>query len=322
MARCRVYLFTYNRNDLLPRAVNSLLNQTFTEWVCEVHNDAPDNAFPSQFIASLNDDRFVVHSHSSNLGGTVSFNMAFAGCLEDYVSILEDDNWWQPAFLERMTGVMDYNNEVSVAWSNMRLWQEKPGGQWEDTGRTTWPGNKNEFFNWPQMRQAMACLHSNGAMMLRSKDAHNYIVPGNTLFNAIELVRERTFRHPICLVAEPLANFAITLTTNRTNNKYHWIANQLMLLASYVLKAENAEFAFTNSLNYYREQQPSPIANFFLVNFLLIKNPKMYRLLSFADWLQTGKWLLRNGHKLGEMKRYLQSQDNVYRFLLEKTPGH
>ena len=34
MALVRVYLGTYRRNNLLPRALNSLLNQTFSDWVC------------------------------------------------------------------------------------------------------------------------------------------------------------------------------------------------------------------------------------------------------------------------------------------------
>lgn len=46
MAICRVYLCTYRRNNLLSRALNSLLAQTFKDWVCELHNDDPEDSFP------------------------------------------------------------------------------------------------------------------------------------------------------------------------------------------------------------------------------------------------------------------------------------
>src|ERR1700739_258820 len=41
-AQVRVFVPTYRRPKLLPRALDSLLAQTFTEWECEVHNDDPN----------------------------------------------------------------------------------------------------------------------------------------------------------------------------------------------------------------------------------------------------------------------------------------
>ena len=88
MAICRVYLFTYERNEMLKRAVNSLLKQTVTDWICEVHNDKPGDEFPSKYINSLNDNRFMIMDHAENLGTTRSFNLAFTGCREKYASML------------------------------------------------------------------------------------------------------------------------------------------------------------------------------------------------------------------------------------------
>ena len=48
MAKVRVYLLTYRRNHLLPRALKSLLAQSFTDWVCELHNDDPADLFPAR----------------------------------------------------------------------------------------------------------------------------------------------------------------------------------------------------------------------------------------------------------------------------------
>ena len=47
LADVRVYLFTYRRNHLLPRALRSLVAQTHTNWVCELHNDDPADPFPN-----------------------------------------------------------------------------------------------------------------------------------------------------------------------------------------------------------------------------------------------------------------------------------
>jgi glycosyltransferase involved in cell wall biosynthesis len=193
MKRCRVYLLTYQRNELLPRAIQSLLAQTFKDWICEVHNDCPINQFPEEYIKHLHDERFMIINHPTNLGGTRSFNKAFAGCQEEYISILEDDNWWEDFFLEEMIGLMDQKPTLKVAWSNMRIWKEDPENQWIDTGKTTWPVENDILFQWPHYKQALGALHSVGAMICRSANSSRYIIPDEVLLDAIELVRERAF---------------------------------------------------------------------------------------------------------------------------------
>ncbi|WP_439697059.1 glycosyltransferase family 2 protein [Mucilaginibacter sp. AW1-7] len=320
MPVCRIYLFTYKRNHLLPRAVTSLLNQTLTDWVCELHNDDPADGFPAQYISSLKDDRFVFHGHAVNMGAIGSFNLAFSGCKEPYASILEDDNWWEPAFLSTMIALLDKQPGINVAWSNMRLWQEKTGNRWENLNRTIWPaGDQTSLFSWPSARQSIAALHSNSGLLYRTGGAAAYIVPENVLLNAVELVRERSFEHPLCLCHQPLANFAVTLETNRTDDPYTWIATQVMLLASFIDTADDRAGAFRESLRFWRQQTPSPVANFFLANKLLIRDKKLNRLFTLSDWFMTGKWLLRNGHRLAYIKKYLRSQSDTYDFLLQKT---
>lgn len=320
MSRCRIYFFTYKRNHLLARSIGSLLNQTYTDWVCEVHNDCPGDSFPEEYISSLNDSRFIVHNHPVNLGPTVAFNLAFTGCHEEYASILEDDNWWEPTFLQEMIKLMDEDAKVQVAWSNMRLWKELNPNQWEDTGETTWPFQLNTtYFDWSDRRQAMGALHSNGAMMYRSNNAPKYIVPEETLFNAVELVRERSFEHPICLINKPLANFAITNSTYRSADKWTWLASQLMMLASYVSKASNPHDTFEQSLAYARTQRPSPVSNFLLVNLFLLKDASLLRYFTLSDWATCVKWLAKNVYQINRLKRHLAAQKEVYNFLLHHT---
>jgi glycosyltransferase involved in cell wall biosynthesis len=319
MAGCRVYLFTYKRNGLLPRAVSSLINQTYSNWICEVHNDDPSDSFPSEYVLSLNDPRFIIKDHAQNLGGVASFNLAFNGCAEEYASILEDDNWWEPIFLKEMADALNNHPMVNVAWSNMRLWQELPNNKWIDTGKTTWPIDNLTLFNWPDKIQPLAALHSIGAMMYRTKSAQNYIVPGQTLLNAVELIRERSFEHPLYLNTNPLANFAITLNTNRSSDPFAWIASQTMMLASFVVTSNDKHPAFNDTLKYYRTRKPNPVAVLFLANFLLIKDAALYKYFKPADWLTIGKWLLKNGLRLGYMRQILSAQKETYKFLLKNT---
>ena len=53
MPHIRVFLCTYRRPALLRRALASLLSQTYTDWTCELHNDAPDDERPRALLAEL-----------------------------------------------------------------------------------------------------------------------------------------------------------------------------------------------------------------------------------------------------------------------------
>jgi len=211
-ADVRVYLFTYRRNDLLPRALNSLLRQTHTNWVCELHNDDPDDTFPGELVAHVNDSRIVYVRHERNLGPTRTFNYAFRPVREGFVSLLEDDNWWEPEMLARLLPVMAQHPEVNLAWVNSRLWRETDDGSWQPDG-TIWPDDRGDpiaIFHPPAPRQACRAIHSHGAMVLRVLGETMFPCPPTMPIFAIEPVRERAYPGPLLLVREPLANFAIT----------------------------------------------------------------------------------------------------------------
>jgi len=320
MAKCRVYLFTYKRNQLLERAVKSLLGQTFVDWICEVHNDLPGDTFPGEYIESLHDERFIMINHPANLGTTTSFNFAFKGCDEAYASMLEDDNWWEPDFLEEMICLMDNDPALNIAWSNMFVWKESPGEVWINTGETLWPINADINFNWPQCKQALGSLHSTGAMIYRGSKAANYTIPDITLSNAVELVRERCFDHPIYLKAKPLANFSFTIVSSQSNDTIKWTGTQTIMLASYIINSENKKAEFIKLLNYYRLNRPSPVPLFFLAVFYLKEWALLYN-FNLSDWMMTMRWLLANFLKIPGLKSYLKSQQQTWIFLKDKTPS-
>lgn len=318
MAKCRVYLFTYQRNQLLKRAVGSLLNQTFTDWVCEVHNDMPGDDFPAQYIESLNDTRFTMVDHAVNMGTTAAFNLAFNGCAETYATMLEDDNWWEPTFLSEMIALLDQNPTINIAWSNMQVWQELTNNQWRNCNETLWPVNNDVAFHWPQPVQALGCLHSTGAMLYRGNNT--YQIPDEALSNSVELIRERCFEYPIYLYSKPLANFSRTLVTSQSSDSIKWTGTQVMMLASYLAKATDQKGTFKGLLKFYRVYQPSPIPAFFLACVIYLRNWNLLLNLNLKDWLITIRWLVANVFKLGSLKDYLKSQKTTWQFLERSTP--
>jgi glycosyltransferase involved in cell wall biosynthesis len=235
-ATVRVFLCTYRRHELLPRALASLRAQTFTDWVCELHNDAPDDPFPAKLAAEIGDARVTVITHEKNLGGIGTFNLMFDPRPERYISLLEDDNWWQPDFLDRMVAAMDAHPEAKVGWANMRIWQEEPAGGWTDTDQLVWPRAAEapvELFHWPHPQQAWHSLHSTGSMLVRTGALENLKLPLQMRFDFADPARERAMPHPLLFMPQPLVNFSLTLGTARTARLEGLPEHYVMMLASF-----------------------------------------------------------------------------------------
>jgi hypothetical protein len=242
MARLRVFLLTYRRPHLLRRALGSLLGQTMTDWICELHNDAPGDDSPRAILNELAplDPRIEYRPHDHNWGAVATFNHAFAGGPEPYASILEDDNWWEPRFLKRSLAALEFYPSAALAWANMRLWQEKPDGHWTDTERDIWrwpPGLAPRCFAQPVALQSVDALHSNGAMVYRAQLSARALVPPQTPFDIIEPVRERLLPGSLVFVPEVLANFAVGHTTARSAEPAAWLQSQLLVAASFFARA-------------------------------------------------------------------------------------
>jgi len=155
------------------------------------------------------DPRFTVVTHPQNLGPTRTFNLMYLGGGSDrYLSLLEDDNWWEPDFLAAMVSAMDAHPSIQVGWSNMRIWQELSDGSWKDTDRLVWnlfDYHLPRLIDWPHPRQPRGGIHSNGAMLIRADAAARFRIPNDTPFAAIECVRERLFHYPLLFLPAPLA---------------------------------------------------------------------------------------------------------------------
>ena len=244
-ATVRVYLLTYRRPKTLSRALHSLLTQTHTNWICELHNDAPDDAYPEKLVAQTNDPRIIFVKHSRNLGPVGSFNLAFRPISEPFMALLEDDNWWEPEFLESALRVFNAKPSLNLVWANMWKWKEGPGNSWTKAG-TIWPATSDEeieIFAEDHPQQMVNHLHSNGAMLLKILPDSTFVVPSTIPFVMIEPIRERVYHLPMALIKKPLGNFALTLTNCHDPHLEPYLQGLVLLSQSFLRHASKpAEF--------------------------------------------------------------------------------
>jgi len=291
MARIRVFLCTYRRPTLLRRALRSLMTQTLTDWICELHNDAPDDDSPLEVLREIahDDGRFIYHAHDRNWGPVATFNHAFAGGPEPFASLLEDDNWWEPDFLATAVSTLEVNPTASLVWSNMKLWQEQSDRTWIDTARTVWsfasPPPPTVEFCTPESYQAFDALHSQGAMLFRPRAFRVTNVPSFLPLAIIELARERAATGPLLLLTAPLAHFACTLSTARDSDPSRWLQAKLLVAASFFQHVSLSSEALTKMWAVRRAQRPRDTGIFFCLA-LTLRDARFLHDARLGDWIQ------------------------------------
>lgn len=93
MNKISVIMPVYNTEAYLPRAVQSVLNQTHSNWELFLIDDGSTDGCLSLCKAYSEKDKRVITLHKKNGGQGSARNMAIPHCSGDYVMFLDSDDW-------------------------------------------------------------------------------------------------------------------------------------------------------------------------------------------------------------------------------------
>jgi glycosyltransferase involved in cell wall biosynthesis len=95
-----VVITTYNRLELLKRAINSVFSQTNSCEVVVVDDCSSDDT--QAYVTSLDSDRLVYHRNQVNLGHAATVNAGVKAASGDWIKFLDDDDYLAPNCIEEM----------------------------------------------------------------------------------------------------------------------------------------------------------------------------------------------------------------------------
>lgn len=114
MVLVSVVIPTYNRADVLPRAVETALDQTLSDIEVIVVDDAStDDTLAT--LAEYDDPRLTVLEHETNRGASAARNTGIAVAEGDYIALLDSDDEWAPEKLERQVETVATRSDEWVA---------------------------------------------------------------------------------------------------------------------------------------------------------------------------------------------------------------
>lgn len=98
-----VIIPTYNRASVLPRAIDSVLDQTFEDFELFVVDDGSTDGTLT-VLDSYDDERLRVITHGTNRGANVARNTGIEHANGEFIAFLDSDDAWHPEKLGRQLG--------------------------------------------------------------------------------------------------------------------------------------------------------------------------------------------------------------------------
>ncbi len=121
MSKLIIAIPTYNRKDYLRDCLNSILNQTFSDFEVYVFDNCSNYDIES-FLKEFNDPRIKLLKNIKNIGGMANFEKIFAYNFDSqYLVVFHDDDTMHPEFLEKTTTLLDSNEDVVFVGTNINF---------------------------------------------------------------------------------------------------------------------------------------------------------------------------------------------------------
>ena len=122
--RVTVLLPVYNGENFLANAIESILNQTFTDFELIIIDDGSTDS--SKIIASSFDDtRIRIEENNSNIGLIATLNKGLKLARGDYIARMDADDLSFPDRLKKQVFFMDSHPEVGISGSYIEKVDER-----------------------------------------------------------------------------------------------------------------------------------------------------------------------------------------------------
>lgn len=114
-----VIIPTHNRVDLLPRAIESVLNQSYKNIEVIVVSDGSNDGTDALMGHYVEDDRVRYINYTPARGGNYARNIGIEASKGEYIAFLDDDDEWLPTKIEKQIELMDVDDNVGLVYTGI-----------------------------------------------------------------------------------------------------------------------------------------------------------------------------------------------------------
>jgi glycosyltransferase involved in cell wall biosynthesis len=112
-----VIIRTYNRAQLLTRAIKSVLNQTYNNYELLIIDDGSTDT-TGECVKQFQDRRIRYHKHEMNLGVCQAANSGIELAQGEFISFLDSDDEWMPEMLENVFDKFQSDTHIGCVYTS------------------------------------------------------------------------------------------------------------------------------------------------------------------------------------------------------------
>jgi glycosyltransferase involved in cell wall biosynthesis len=116
-----IVITTFNRAQLLKRALNSLISQTEEDWEAIIIDDESTDDTYSQVLPYLRSSAKIKYIRKAHRGEALSKNEGIYSCSGKFVSFLDSDDEYSPLHLESKKYLLDQNPAVRFLHGGVKI---------------------------------------------------------------------------------------------------------------------------------------------------------------------------------------------------------
>lgn len=125
-----VIMPSYNTAEYIAESIQSVLNQTYTNWELIIVDDCSTDNTDETVEPYLSDSRIFYLKNDKNSGAAVSRNRALREAKGKWIAFLDSDDLWLPEKLEKQIAFMENNGYHFSCTSYIEIDEEsKPNGK-------------------------------------------------------------------------------------------------------------------------------------------------------------------------------------------------
>lgn len=122
MPRVTVIIPTYNRARLIGKAIESVFNQTYSDFEIIIVDDGSTDETASEVAQYGSRIRYLYQKHA---GSSEARNLALRASTGELIAFLDSDDVWYPKKLEKQIGLFDRDPSVGLVYSFTQMIDEK-----------------------------------------------------------------------------------------------------------------------------------------------------------------------------------------------------
>ena len=260
--RVSIIISAYNATKYLPATVNSVLQQTFSNFEVLIFNNGSSDNIAQWFQClrdlRLRDLRFKLISQQY-LGIFETRNLGITAARGEYVAFLDADDLWHPRKLQKQVSCFEHYPEVGLVHSWLKLIDS-----WgNSTGRVV----KNNLSGWVEPKILKRNQIGSQSVMIRRRcfDSVGLFDPQLGTAQDWDMWIRLSRRYPFMSLAEPL--------TYSRQHPDRFSKNLLMMETSFQVTIEKAYAVVPSGLLYLKNLSYAHVSLFLAEKVLQSKDP-------------------------------------------------